>query len=313
MSLKEISAPPIDYEDIIAIKKNDETDNLTKKCESWLKLITWSVTYFLIIVILIIILYRIINEDFKFIFTDLRFSDLLSLIMAIFAIALSIIFYLQAEKTSRTFYNYTYRFTITTSALLGRIEAGFTEKLRHLDEGQISLKERFDKIPYMNPETTKKEISEETRKLEKEVSERQKIIDRLLERSSLEIHEKENVISELKEKEKTIDEMKREISHLNRRLTHENENIISNENIVTLRAMMEYLRSQAPELFNMSLEQIRALSSRELKEKFELYINKFDHRFVSDLRLRHYLEANDKLTKEGVRFLIMAFRDRNHP
>src|SRR6185436_4120877 len=62
-------------------------------------------------------------------------GGLLSLVLSVFAMALSVAFYFRATDTSNTFYDNTYKFTREMSEVLGRIEAGFGERLRHLDEG----------------------------------------------------------------------------------------------------------------------------------------------------------------------------------
>ncbi len=80
------------------------------------------------------------------------FNDLLSLLLAVFSVALSVAFYFKANETSNQFYDNTYKFTKDISELLGRIESGFGERLRHLDEGYTNMVERFEKLPsYLVP------------------------------------------------------------------------------------------------------------------------------------------------------------------
>jgi len=62
-------------------------------------------------------------------------STLLSLLLALFSVALSALFYFKATDTSNAFYDNTYKFTKEIAELLVKIESGFGEKLRHLDEG----------------------------------------------------------------------------------------------------------------------------------------------------------------------------------
>lgn len=107
--------------------------------ENLFKLFLWSLISLCAIVLSIVFIYNMLIGNIKFDFTDLRFTDLLSLIMAIFAIFLAIAFYLKATETSNVFYNNTYEFTNHTSELLGRIEAGFEERLKQIDKGQSDL------------------------------------------------------------------------------------------------------------------------------------------------------------------------------
>ncbi len=78
-----------------------------------------------------------------------KFTDLLSLVLAVFAIALSAAFYFKADESSRSFYNNTNVFTKEMSELLGRIESGFGEKLRQLEIGYNGINSKIDGLPKM--------------------------------------------------------------------------------------------------------------------------------------------------------------------
>lgn len=75
-------------------------------------------------------------------------TDLVALVLAIFAISLSALFYFKATETSNRFYDNSHKFTRDVSEILGRIEAGFGERLRHLDEGYSSLRDHVTRIPF---------------------------------------------------------------------------------------------------------------------------------------------------------------------
>lgn len=69
------------------------------------------------------------------------FATLLSLLLALFSVALAALFYFKATETSNTFYDNTYNFTKDIAQLLVKIESGFGEKLRNLDEGYTSMRD----------------------------------------------------------------------------------------------------------------------------------------------------------------------------
>ena len=108
---------------------------------NWLKI-------FVVVVVIVVLSIKLWQADFSQAFAAFKFSDLLALFLALFAIALSVLFYLKATDTSNTFYDNTYRFTRDVSEILGRVEAGFGEKLAHLDEGYSGLKNRRRKDPF---------------------------------------------------------------------------------------------------------------------------------------------------------------------
>jgi len=68
------------------------------------------------------------------------FPTLLSLLLALFSVGLAALFYFKATETSNTFYDNTYNFTKDIAQLLIKIESGFGEKLRNLDEGYAAMR-----------------------------------------------------------------------------------------------------------------------------------------------------------------------------
>ncbi|ABS55430.1 hypothetical protein Mboo_0912 [Methanoregula boonei 6A8] len=289
--------------------RNTVLDDKIRNRESWFKLFLWGIISLFLVISLLLFVYNIVIGNFKFDFTDLRFSDLLSLSMAIFAIFLSIAFYFKASETSNIFYNNTYRFTTHVSELLGRIEAGFEEKLRHIDEGQSDLKESVEKLPsYMkgNPESTKKEISEESKNLQKELDARNTMIHKLVEKTTLQEHEKLEAIRQLQEREKAIDEMKKQISHLQRRLDMEQNNSTRNRRGSSLGRMSLYLVHNLDHTLHLSREKIKDMPLEELRYRFEEKLLHFDPDFVRDMKINNFVDEYAKLTPSGINFLSNA-------
>jgi hypothetical protein len=85
---------------------------------------------------------RVLSGNVRISFATFAFNDLLTLILAVFSIGLSVSFFQQANNVSNVFYDNIYKFTQDVSVILGRIEAGFGERLRHLDEGYEGLELR---------------------------------------------------------------------------------------------------------------------------------------------------------------------------
>jgi len=102
--------------------------------------------------------------------------------MAFFAVSLSAAFYFKATDTSNEFYNNQYKFTKDVSEILGRIEAGFGERLRHIDEGTKGLR---DKLENYDITGAKKEVEEKQDNVEKRKNEVKTTISDIMERASL--------------------------------------------------------------------------------------------------------------------------------
>ncbi len=160
---------------------------------------------------------KICQADFTQAFTGFDFSDLLSLFLAIFAISLAVLFYLKATDTSNVFYDNTYRFTKDVSEILGRIEAGFGERLRHLDEGYTGLISKVENFPFDRAKA-EEEIKKEEKQVERGEQEKNKIIEELAERTKLQEAEIRKYFERLEEQDKVLSKAKWEISILKRRL-----------------------------------------------------------------------------------------------
>lgn len=107
----------------------------------------------------IVIIWRIALANISL--NSFSFNDLLSLLLAVFSVALSVAFYFKANETSNQFYHNTYEFTKDISELLGRIESGFGERLRHIEEGTSTMNDKIGKLPgYTGPTVQQVQIEE---------------------------------------------------------------------------------------------------------------------------------------------------------
>ena len=119
------------------------------------------------------------------------FPTLLSLLLAFFSVGLAALFYFKATETSNTFYDNTIKFTQEITSLLVKIESGFGEKLRHLDEGYTSMRDKIDGIPRnYEIEDTKAEIHKEREELKKKLQEKDEIVEEFANKAHLDDEEK---------------------------------------------------------------------------------------------------------------------------
>ena len=108
----------------------------------------WKTTKcFVVILASTVIAYKIAITPFNLVFD---FPALLALLLALFSVFLAALFYFKTTETSSAFYDNTYKFTRDIAELLVKIESGFGEKLRHLDESYYHMREKIEAEPQWN-------------------------------------------------------------------------------------------------------------------------------------------------------------------
>ncbi len=156
----------------------ENKDSLFEKAQEQLRQLTGLGLKIAIIVLFAVSAWRLAWSNFSLDLSNFDFSDLLAMILALFAIAMSVAFYFKSTDSSNKFYDNSYNFTQKISEVLGRIEERFGEQLRHLGEGSEKIQSSFD-----NFAKSPKEIEEDTKetegKIKKKEGEQQKEIQRL--------------------------------------------------------------------------------------------------------------------------------------
>lgn len=125
-----------------------------------------------------------------------NFTDLLSLILALAAVALSAAFYFKADESARSFYNNTYHFTKEVSEILGRIEAGFGKQLEHINQGYVGLNDKIDRMPF-DPAFIREQEAAKRSEIQEQEAERDDIIQDLMRRAQMDDAEKASLQAKL--------------------------------------------------------------------------------------------------------------------
>lgn len=134
---------------------------------------------------------------------------LLSFLLAFFSIGLSVFFYFKANDSANLFYDNTYKFTKETSELLGRIEAGFGEKLTNIQRANTELSNKID-FPKIAEEEIQKQIIENKKELEIIKENNTKSINELLNKTNLVDTEKDRIKEELAIQSRKTEELEQE-------------------------------------------------------------------------------------------------------
>lgn len=150
-------------------------------------------------------------------------ETLLAVLLSFFSIALSIMFYVQSEKSSSAYYMRSYEIMKEVSVTLGKIEASFGEKLSHIN----SSLEKF--------ENNKKMIEDKLEQGKKEEIE----IKEKIAKENLDSNEKAKLLDELQRITKENYELKNNLEKIERIRKHEmirysavREKLINQENML---------------------------------------------------------------------------------
>ena len=279
-----------------------------EKAEGQLRRFTGRAIKFSIIILFSVVAWRIAWSSFSLDLTKFDFSDLLAMILALFAMLMSVAFYFKSTDSSNQFYDNIYNFTQKTSEILGRIEERFGERLKHIDEGYGRIQSRFDGISE-NPGEIEKKVKE-TEGKEKEEKEKlketneamQEMMEELAKRAELQEEEKEEFYKKLERltKEKTIAQER--ISEM-----EEDRDRMQEQLLILERDMGEGLEEiDNPiffELFNHA--EIRHLLQRHapariLQKRVRDIIQKFPESIIRELHKEGIIDGGRKLTTAGV-------------
>lgn len=260
--------------------------------ESWLKVIVISV-------FVLLMAWKFIVSPISFNFNDFSFPELLSLILAVFSISLSAAFYFKASEISNTFYDNTYKFTRDVSEILGRIEAGFGERLRHLDEGYVGLRDKFDQIPAGEINKAKKQVKDEETEIKKKEQERDGLIENLAQKAKLQEHEKDDLFKILRKKEDELLSAKRELAFFQRRLVQVDAPSVRVSSGRAEAFMRHFIRNRV--IDEIGREIVITAPSEIIMKRFNSIISDFPLGFINDLKKFELLGSEGELNEYGVK------------
>ncbi|KEO58585.1 hypothetical protein [Thalassospira permensis] len=246
---------------------------------------------FCVVLVLLVVAWKIVSSQSSIDWSIIDFSGLVSILMSFFAVGLSVAFYFKATDTSNQFYDNVYKFTKDTSEILGRIEAGFGERLRHIDEGYIGLRDRVDRIPF-NIGKAQEKLSGDEEEVEKIIKERNDIIEDLARRAQVDSIEKEKIISQMDEKDKEISMLRSEMSRLRRR-------IISASSDELPPGLEEYIMNLWEEKFG----HVRPETSSILMKKLSIILDGRARAARKDLYRHGMIDSDGDLTSAGLGWL----------
>lgn len=227
------------------------------------------------------------------------FPTLLSLLLALFSVGLAALFYFKATETSNTFYDNTYNFTKDIAQLLAKIESGFGEKLRNLDEGYSSVRDYIQNSSSSSKDIdeTKQKIEGEKQEIEKAIEERNKIVRQLFEQSQLQEEEKEAIAQQLAEKEQELEASQNELSRMNKKLFIERMRKRKEREIDS--GIEEFTKDFV--IRELDPERVVRLPPSRIRRMVDDILNKAPHQYIEDLE-RHGFFDNG-INSDGINFI----------
>ena len=254
-----------------------------------------------LILIILVVAWKLLNSEINISLESFTFTDFLSVLLAFFAISLSVAFYFKATETSNRFYDNSYKFTKEMSEILGRIESGFGEKLKHIDEGYVGLREKFDKIPF-DVKQAKEEEQKEVKHIKKQEEERNKIILDLMEKAKVAGDEKDELLKKLEKSSIELDKSKLELRRLQRRINDESDDISE----FVSGGFVSYLAGLIDGRFSLKYADApaRNLSRRFEEMKGDNIFDEYDLQYMED----NGLTNKGRLTLKGVNVFRAAIK-----
>jgi hypothetical protein len=255
------------------------------------------------------------------------FPTLLSLLLGFFSVGLAALFYFKATDTSNAFYDNTNKFTKDIAQLLAKIEAGFGERLKNIEDSNTSVRDQFfqlaQKRQVLEGEIEEDKSEVERIKAEKDnvIGEKDRLIDELIENSKLDEKEKEDYKRKiieaetgLKVKNKKLEEyaakLNERVEQLNS-LANENQRIGFNKesnwdrnkneyNLLTDKHRLELVR-QAEQIIKSELGNLRIVDRFSLQKAFEYgNIPRIVHMAMDRL---DYIGVDRLPTEDGYQFV----------
>jgi len=244
--------------------------------------------------------YKIIIFPFT---VQLDFVALLSLLLALFSIGLSALFYFKATETSNQFYDNTFKYTKDIAQLLVKIESEFGEKLKHLDEGYTNMR---DLLQYTKKDTktdikeANEELKEEENVLEEKLKERNKLIEELAVKANLQEKEKSDFIDKLDQKDNELSSARREIHFLRKKL--EQAKAGTNDLSIDLpNILIKYIQDHFLKSYNRDF--IITTPSARLNEEFKKFTETLPDKTKYMLLRHNIVDEEGDLTPVGIKLM----------
>lgn len=195
--------------------------------------------------------------------------------------------------------------------MLARIESGFGERLRHLDDSYSSMRDRLERNPGRGAEIAeaKVELKAEERQLQEKLTERNKLIEQLATKAQMQEGEKQEFLKKLREREKDLETARDEIQFLQSRLRRAAAQPDANTHIPPVRpSMQRYILQHV--IPRIGVHYILEAPTLLLRKRFSKYAEEFHQEFIADMKKDGFCTEDLDLTAKGIQALRYVIRRR---
>ena len=279
--------------------------------ETFTSNVPWWIKSILLVGITAVFCYKVIQTPLNI---EFDFPSFLALLLALFSVGLAAMFYFKATDSSNKFYDNTYKFTRDIADLLVRIESGFGEKLRHLDEAYKGMQDRFDQLPNrFNIKEVEKDLKEEEKESQKIIKEKEDLIENLMGKAKLDKEEKIKFLQALKEKEISLQKAHAEQEVLRNRL-------LKSEIVQSGKHDADYARYYTSPKYSVNNpawfvlqrlgpEYVVSSTEKTIKRRFNHVKGEIPESIINSFKVRGLIDEEGNLTAEGVDVLKVFAMD----
>jgi hypothetical protein len=183
------------------------------------------------------------------------------------------------------------------SEILGRIEAGFGEKLRHLEADYGGIREKVERLPYSG-QITVADVKKDEEEVKKHEAEQKDLFEQLAMRANLAEREKQDLFAKLAEMNAELEQARLELRR------HQGVSVLSDEDRRLRSALLEYLtdkiQANIPEIDRDKVPSYAILTRTLQRIRDDLHPNA-----IHDAQRFGIADESGGLTKDGM-FRIRA-------
>ncbi|RIE06593.1 hypothetical protein [Candidatus Cryosericum odellii] len=250
----------------------------------------------------IIVAWKLATAQWRIDLTRFSFTDLLSLLLALFAVLMSALFYFKANETSNAFYDNTYHFSQSMAEILARIESGFGERLKRLDDEYTGIANRVNGGGQI--QAVKEEVKSEEGAVKKAEQEHDRLLEDLMKKAKLQDNEKQSLAQQMREQERQLNDAKAQLSFLRRHLATVEPMDDATADPSESRGSAGFLNYASEHIVEpISADYILSASPVDIERRFDVIAPELPSAFTNDLRHRGWIDSHGRLTEEGFRWL----------
>lgn len=288
-------------------QSNNHANQLSNSQLIWGKDIRLIVKAILLLALCGVLSWKIIQFDTSKIVVD--FATLISVLLALFSIALAVAFYHMANVSSQKFYADTFSFTKGIAESLAKIDSGFGEKLHNLYQNYENFRVDYAKINERENKN-KDEVEQTSNEIEKLIQEKEAIIEELLLKSQMDKEQKAQIHKKYLDNQELLQKLERQLEVRNKIPHYLTEMIIPEPEMPA--GFDNYMRSHVFPMFGVDRNSFLNLRFSEVRNIFKENIRpNLPSGVIDDLISLNFFDGI-RLTNKGATYFRSIARESSN-